>query len=173
MENRFDLEEFVKNNADSFNNEEPEKGHFERFQAKLGQKSKVRPLIMQSMKYAAVFVFLITGFFAVRSFNWFEKPKYQAETGNQDEDFNEVMSFYNMQLEQKQDELNKLTCKNSDNQKTEVNRDLSELKNSFAELKSEFNANPNNQMIKNAIINNYQNQLDIYNLVIKNLQNYC
>ena len=173
MENRFDLEEFVKNNTDLFNDEEPDKGHFDRFQAKLGQKSKVRPLIIQSMKYAAVVVLLITGFFTVRSFNWFEKPVYQAETINQEDDFNEVMSFYNMQVEQKQDELNKLTCKNSDGQKSEVNKDLSELKNSFAELKNELQANPENQMVKNAIINNYQTQLDVYNLVIKNLQNYC
>jgi hypothetical protein len=173
MEKRFDIEEFVNNNMDLFNNEEPANGHFERFQSKLGNQNKIRPLILRSMKYAAILVFLITGIFVVREFDPFQKNDYQAQNINQEDDFNEVMNYYSMQLNQKQQELDKLTCKNTDNQKTIVNQDLSELKSSFIELSNELKSNPDSQPVKNAIITNFQTQIDVYNLVIKNLQNYC
>jgi hypothetical protein len=173
MGKRIDIEEFVKNNLELFNNEEPTNGHFERFQSKLGKKNKIRPLIVRSLKYAAIIVFLMTGIFVVRTFDLFQNHDYQAQNINQEDDFIEVMMYYNMQLDQKQQELNKLTCKNTDNQKSIVNQDLSELKSSFTELTTELRSNPENQMLKNAIITNFQTQIDIYNLVIKNLQNYC
>jgi hypothetical protein len=175
MEKRFDIEEFVKTNIDMFNTDEPAEGHFERFQSKLGQgqERKIRPLIMRSLKYAAILIFVIGGVFTARYFDWFQKTEYQAENTNQEEDFKEVMMYYTMQLDEKQQELDKLTCKNTDNQKNVVNEDLTELKSSYHELTQELKSNPDNQQVKNAIITNFQTQIDVYNLVIKNLQNYC
>jgi hypothetical protein len=173
MEKRLDIEEFVKNNLELFNDEEPSEAHFERFRLKLKGKSKIKSLINRSLKYAAIFIFLITGFVSVYYFNLFQNKKYQAESINNEEDFGEVISFYDMQLNQKQNELNNLTCKNSDEQKKLVTQDLSELRNSFMELKNELNANPDNPNIKNAIINNFQTQIEVLSIVIKNLQAYC
>lgn len=174
MENKFNLEEFVKNNEELFNSEEPPEGHFERFQAKLDRKSgKSRSFLYKSMKYAAVILVLISGFLILDQTNIFKNNDVIVENFNEDEEFTEVASFYNSQIDQKFEELNNITCKQADGQKEVVNNDMLELNKSFEDLKDELNNNPNNPMIRNAMISNYQMRIDVLDMVIKTLKNYC
>ena len=174
MENKFDLEEFVKNNEVLFNAEEPPEGHFDRFQAKLDRKSgKSRSLLYRSMKYAAVIILLISGFLIYDQGNIFNKNDVFAENINEDNDFSEASSYYDSQINQKFTELNNITCKQGEGQKEIVNNDLNELSKSFEDLENELNNNPNNPMIRNAMINNYQMRIDVLDMVINKLKTYC
>lgn len=174
MEKKFDLEEFVKNNQNLFNTEEPPEGHFDRFNAKLNRKSgKSRSLLYRSMKYAAVIIFLISGFLIYDQGNIFNKNDVLVENNNEEEDFSEVASYYDSQIDQKFEELNSITCKQGESQKETVNNDLNELTESYEELQSELNNNPNNPIVRSAVINNYQMRIEILDIVINKLKNYC
>ena len=174
MEKKFDLEGFIKNNKALFNTEEPPEGHFDRFQAKLDRKSgKSRSLLYRSMKYAAVIVLLISGYFAYDKADIFNKNEELAENINEEEDFTEVANYYDSQIDQKFEELNNITCKPGDGQKEIVNNDLNELLESYNELENELISNPENPMVRNAVINNYQMRIEILDIVINKLKNYC
>lgn len=171
MEKKYNLEDFVNENIDLFNTEEPLEGHFDRFKEKLEMQSssKGKSFVLRSMKYAAAVALVVAAVFIWQNIN---TSSVYAQSGD-DEEFSEIASYYNSQIEIKYEELNTITCKSGSDQKTEVNNDLSELTESYNELQNEFKDDPNNPMIKDALIKNYQMRLDILNMVINTLKNYC
>jgi len=177
MENKFDIEDFVKNNNQLFNQEEPDKGHFDRFKAKLEQNSKKKnnKILRISMRITSVAAVLVLGFVIFNHTNDFVKSKKISETISfeTNENFNEVSDFYQSQIDSKINEINHLECKKSVNQKEQINEDLSELTNSFNELNNEYKNNPDNPMIQNAMITNYQTRVSMLDMIADKLKKYC
>lgn len=175
MEKKYDLEDFINENIELFNAEEPAEGHFERFKAKLEQKStsKGRSIVFRPLRYAAVIILVISAFFVWRYTDVFTGGNAFAQMNQDEEEFAEISNFYNAEIEKKYNELNSITCKSGNDQKESVNEDLSELTKSYTELEDEFKENPENQMIKEAMIENYQMRINILDMVINTLKTYC
>lgn len=177
MENKFDIENFIKKNYQMFNQDEPDEGHFERFKAKIEQNSKTkrRNFIQISIKFSSIAAILIIGFIIFNHTDNFLKTQKISESISfeTDEDFEEVTGFYQSQIDSKINEINHLECKQSDNQKEQINKDLNELTNSFNELNNEYKNNPENSMIKNAMITNYQTRVSMLNMIANKLKKFC
>ncbi len=175
MENKnFEIEKFVKENYDLFNSEEPKYGHFDRFKSKLDPQVKRRSLFKESLKYAAVVLFLISAFFIYDTYDSTNDSTFISDNNSGiDEDFTEISAFYNSELENKYTDFDAVTCKAGDNQKQMINEDLEELNNAYYELQTEYRMNPENTTVKNALINNYRMRIDILDRIIITLKNYC
>jgi flagellar basal body-associated protein FliL len=175
MEKKYDLEDFVSENIDLFNTEEPPEGHFDRFKEKLEQNSasKGKSIVYRSLRYAAVIVLLISAFFVWQYTDIFTGSGSFAQVSDEEEEFTEIANYYDAQINEKYNELNSITCKAGNEPKTEVNNDLLELTGAYEELENEYKENPDNEIIKDAIIQNYQMRLDILDMVIGTLKNYC
>jgi hypothetical protein len=70
-------------------------------------------------------------------------------------------------------QFNSISCKQGNNQKSIINADLNELNEEYIELQNEFKYNPENSTIKNALISNYRMRIDILDMIIIRLKNYC
>lgn len=175
MENiKFEIEKFVKENYDKFNSKEPKTGHFDRFKSRLDPQIKSRNLFKESLKYAAVVLFLISAFFIYDTNKSVNDSSFLSANSNSiDEDFTEITGFYNTKLENKYADFDAVTCRAGDTQKEMINEDLEELNDAYFELKSEYELNPGNTNIKNALIDNYRKRIDILDMIIITLKNYC
>jgi len=174
MESKYELEDFVNENLELFNNEEPPEGHFERFKAKLEQKSvsKDKRIVFKPLRYAAAVALVISAFLIWQYSGVFTGGNF-ASVNEDEEEFTEISNFYNAEINKKYDELNSITCKSGNEQKESVNNDLNELTNSYKDLEEEFIENPENQLIKEAMIENFQTRLNILDMVINTLKTYC
>jgi len=175
MENKkFEIEKFVKKNYNLFNSEEPKNGHFDRFKSRLDPQVKSRNMFAESLKYAAVVIFLISAFFIYDNYNSTNDSTFLSDNSSGiDEDFTEITAFYNSELENKYTDFDAVTCKAGDTQKQMINEDLEELNNAYFELQTEYKMNPENISVKNALINNYRMRIDILDMIIITLKNYC
>ncbi len=172
MKHKIEIEDFINKNSELFNSEEPKEGHLNRFQSKLQTNNK--NIFLKSIKYAAAVIFLFSAFFIYNNYNGFSKNEQISDnTNNVNEDFSDINNFYSSQLEVKYSELDAVTCKQGNKQKQSINNDLSELDNEYVKLLAEYNSNPENTKIKNALINNYRMRINILDMVIKTLKNYC
>lgn len=174
MKNNFELEDFVKKNYDLFNSEVPKEGHLDRFKSKLEGQKKRKSLFLESLKYAAVIIVLVSMFFIYDNYSETSGTQVVADFNNDgDEDFTEIASFYDSQLEDKYSEFDAIVCQSGNSQKQTINEDLNELNNTYFELQNEYKMNPGNEMVKNALIDNYRMRIDILDLIINTLHNYC
>jgi hypothetical protein len=177
MENKFDIEDFVNKNFGSFNQEEPDEGHFERFKQKIQQNSKrkISKTTQHTIRISSVAAMLILGLIIFNHTNDFLKTKKTSETVNfeKDESFDETSRYYQAQIDSKTNEIKQLECKQSNNQKKQINEDLNELTNSFNELYRDYKNNPDNANIKNAMITNYQTRVSMLNMIAKKLKTFC
>ncbi len=171
---KFELESFVKENYNLFNSEEPKKGHFDRFKSRLDPQVRKRNLFTESLKYAAVVLFLISAFFIYDTYNSTNDSTFLSDNNTGiDDDFSEVTGFYNTELESKYADFDAVTCKAGDTQKQKINEDLEDLNDAYFELQAEYKMNPENTTVKNALIDNYRMRIDILDMIITTLKNYC
>jgi hypothetical protein len=177
MKKKIDLENFVKQNQNLFNLEEPNEGHFERFKAKLEEQPVRKNLFIgRAMRYAAVIVLLISGVLIYTQtglFNGNSGALAESSEIEINEEFSEISNFYDSQIDIKLEEIDQIQCKQGTDQRSAIGNDLEELNASYAELKNEYTNDPENQMIQNALINNYQMRLSILDMVVDKLKNYC
>jgi len=176
INNKIDLEDFINDNKSLFDTEVPKNGHFERFQMKLNSQEKPKRLLYNVLKYAAAVIFLISTFFIYE--NYLNINNKEIITENEidiEDDFSDVSNFYSSRLDAKFEEFNSVSCKNVEDQKQKqiIQDDIDELKNEYNELMIEYKLNPNNNLIKNALISNYRLRIDTLGRVINNLKKYC
>ncbi len=167
------IEDFIKENPEVFDTEEPRDGHFERFQSKLGHSKqfRIKKIAYKSMKYAAAVIVLVSLFVVYNQYS--SKDKTVIGTNIYVDEFTQATSYYNSLVEKKIEELEMLSCSNGETEKFTIKEDMIDLNNSHSELQSELSKNPENEQVKNAIINNYQMRIDFLDMVIGKLKNYC
>jgi hypothetical protein len=170
------LENYIHENRELFDLDEPNPEHFKRFELKLEfeEKHKIR-FSKKLLKYASVFA-LVISVSAVVKFGFLTNKKTADRISNNaqiNSEFYETENYYQKNYENGLAELNKMSCKSSDNQKIMVLKDIDDLNESYEELKSELKKNPMDSRIKNAMINNYENKIKLLDLVITELKKNC
>jgi len=89
-----DIERLILDNLDELNNQEPNEGHFERFEQKLNQQGKKKNNLRMIWRVAAAAVFL---FLAVNQAVIYLAPSNQDQTvtlGSLSEEYREVEFYY-------------------------------------------------------------------------------
>jgi hypothetical protein len=171
------LEDFIRNNKESFNSFELSEHHFEHFQQKLNKQKRNTINTRHWLSIAAGFAFLITLTVFVRYQYMKTENAVNAITvvslSDISPQYKEVENFYKAGLDQKIDEFQKLDCQIDQEQKKMINSELEQLDEVYFSLQKELKVNLNDKRIINAMINNYQNRIQFLELVIGQIKKNC
>jgi hypothetical protein len=166
------IEKLIIDNMDELNSEEPPAGHFERFSDRLHAKSKVRTFNWQMVwKVAAVVVFV---FLAVNQVRMWITPQ-QKETvslAGISPEYAEVEFFYTSSIQSGIDTWNSLAATGvmSETENELMQQEFKEFERRFEEIQKEFEANPYDERVINAMLEYYQAKLSVINMIVNKLQ---
>lgn len=170
MEN---IEDIIRNNLNTFNEEEPSNGHFERFNRKLEvlyQASAPKRSIVPYLLKAAVVTLLVT-LSSLWTWDHFIRPDSSRMTlGQVSPEYKEVESYYIHQVSLVKDEIINITPNNNPEQKAELLKEMKNMDSVYVSLQKELKANPNDERIINAMIKHYQTKLEIMTYIVNQLQ---
>lgn len=173
------LDKFISENAGSFNDSEPDHGHFKRFSEKLDRESMVDTFRVKRnlmLRIAAVILILITATVVVFDLGMKRFSKtfeiYNAGTGLNIEMEN-AMSYYEGQTLNRLGEFNKLACCGEEqvHLNSMVSSELNELDANIAELKQSLLKNPDNERLQDALIQNQQMKGQVLENMINQMKN--
>ncbi|MBU2650861.1 MAG: hypothetical protein KKA81_07990 [Bacteroidetes bacterium] len=169
------LEKKIRSNKETFDVREPEPGHMERFEAKLnslaasGNNSPVILSWKRLYRIAAASVILM----AVSAVILLMVPREQngAMAAVLPENLQEVKQYYDFQTEEKLDKISE--CGIPDEQVSEIRNlameELSKLETQNEELIKEYNSNPGNKKVEQALIRNFKTKSDILDNIIERI----
>ena len=174
------LDEFINKNRAEFDTEEPNVEHFQNFANKLTEisdskkQSKVK-LIYPFIGIASSIVLLAALFFL------FEIPSknkvnsaHQMLLSDVSIEYKEAEIFFINDVKTKSTELKKLKCnKIAERQVEIVFKELNQLDIVYTSLQKDLASNEGDQRIIDAMLNNYQTQVEILDAVISELKANC
>lgn len=170
------LEKFVRENRVAFDDKTPKHLVWEGIEARLNQQvapettPKIIPLrsrLYQYTKIAAVALLLLTIGGFMGSYWTSQKQTEQLSFGAINEEYQELETFYSEQVNLQMTQLKKYRIDES------LMNDIKELDASFSELKKELKRSgkeADNEVIINAMIENYQSKIDILERVLNHLE---
>jgi hypothetical protein len=172
-----DLERFVNENLELFNDAEPGADHFEKFRNRLEQEESAGSKMKRSgmmLKIAAVILIIITigAFIFDRSIHGLRNMLIpQTATVIFPADINDAMQYYSHQASQGMNEINQLAGSGEEARhlRDMTLNDLRSLDANTAELTRAYRQNPDDDRITSAIIRNQQMKETIINNVIQQL----
>jgi len=166
------LEKQIRANRQNFDSQEPSAGHMERFEQKL-RKQPSRSLfsrIPYALK-AAVVLLLV----ALSSILIYEQARiYYANQRvlslkDISNEFGEAEYYYTSLINNKYQEINRLNI-DDPKQKEMLMIELEEMDKLFHSLQKDFQSNPNDQRVINAMISHYQLKLEVMSQIIRQLE---
>ncbi len=154
------LEKYFEKNRLAFNDEEPDAGHFARFEQKLdsgfGRKDRFHSrTLMLRIAAGLLILFTVTVFivdFAMNRFN--HQPARYSISG----EVQDAVNFYDDAAAIELGSIKKLACCGKDSKEVYADAagELKSLDESAAELKKALRNNPNEERIQSALIQNQQ-----------------
>ncbi|NOY36664.1 MAG: hypothetical protein GXO83_03725 [Chlorobi bacterium] len=163
-----DLERYIINHRDTFE-QEPEKGHADRFQRKMArqQRRKLVQLMWPATKIAAVILLIIF------SGMWIIDHTLKQSTVTASfipiPEYAEAEHFYATQVNLKYNELKHIRFLGDTAQKEIMLKELTGMDSLYLELQHDLNANPGDERVLQAMIEYYQVKLDVLNNIIQQL----
>lgn len=172
-----DIEKYIKDHLDEFGSNEPEPGHFRRFEDRLAKESAgMRPLHSRStlMRIAALIVVLVTVSVFIFDFATRQFRESFAGDGNTSElplEIREAEQYYDNITTTQIATLNHLAAHHDDAGRVSsaALKEIQGLDATIDELKESLTASPGNERIMDAIIRNQQMKETILNTIIARL----
>ena len=167
------IEEIIRNNNDFFEDAEPSKGHFERFNRKLEimrlgnvPNKSIVPYLLR----AAVVTLLVT-LSSLWTWDHFIRTGSSRMTlGEVSPQYQEVENYYLHQVTLMEGELVPVNMKNNPEQKVMLMNEMKSMDSVYVSLQKELKANPNDERIINAMIEHYQTKLEIMTYIVNQLK---
>jgi hypothetical protein len=181
MEKRDNIEDLILNNLEGLNDNEPSEGHFERFEARLGQMNKRKKIINLDVVWkvaaAAVFALLLIN----QAIIWFapaEKPQLAGEPRNAftlatvSSEYEEVEFYYTNAINVGITQWEKLVEQGmiSEEEQQMMEHELKDFEQVFLKLQNDLSLSPNDERVINAMLEYYQTKLSLINMIIEKLQ---
>ena len=186
-----ELKHFIEQNRSQFDDCEPMDGHFDRFMQKLeaDKRRTIGPSRSQILKIAAVAVIALVLGTVVAGTSIHRGVKLiETEMANVDREapmklverttryvkakvepeYSETQKYYISLVDNRLDEIRK-TETVDEKQKAELLKEMSEMDELFINLHKELKANPDNEVLIDAMINHYQTKIEVLNQIITNL----
>ena len=168
-----ELERLIINNRQSFEDEEPMEGHFERFEVRLQKASKPTRVFdfRMVLKIAAVVVFALLAVNQTRL--WLVPEKEEAlSLGSISEEYREVEFYYTNAISTGMDQWEKLGNEGliSESEQQMMLQEQQEFDQMYQKLQQELESNPEDERVINAMLEYYQARMNIINLIINKLQ---
>ena len=167
------IEEIIRNNKDFFEEAEPSKGHFERFNRKLEvrfQSNTPKRSIVPYLLRAAVVTLLVT-LSSLWTWDHFIRPGSSRMTLSQvSPQYKEVESYYVHQVNMMEGEIVNVDLKNNPEQKEMLMNEMKSMDSVYVSLQKELKVNPNDERIINAMLEHYQTKLKIMTYIVDQLK---
>ena len=167
------LEHIIAENREFFNNAEPKKGHFDRFEAKLdkefGRKKKFNLKIVWQVAAAVAFTFL-----AINQALLLFTPKEQEKLplASVSPEYGEIETYYVSAINTSLTNWNTFQKEGilTAEEKLLFAEEMKEFDTTFKNLQEELKANPNDERVINAMIEFYQSKLNVITIIIDNMK---
>jgi hypothetical protein len=167
------IEDIIRNSLDTFIEEEPSVGHFERFNRKLEiicQANAPKRSIVPYLLKAAVVTLLVT-LSSLWTWDHFIRPGSSRTTLSQvSPEYKEVESYYVHQVNLAEDEIVNVDLTNSPEQKEVLLNEMNNMDSVYVSLQKELKANPGDERIINAMIEHYQTKLEVMTYIVSQLK---
>lgn len=166
------IEKIILDNLEALDGMEPPAGHFERFEERLKGESKVRTIhwnIVWKVAAAAVFLFLAVN----QALIWFVPKQTQPLTlAAVSPQYAEVEFYYTSSIRTGLNNLNSLAGEGviSAEENQMIHQEFEALENRYEELLKDLQAHPGDERVINALIEYYQNKLNVITLILNKLQ---
>lgn len=179
-----DLKDYIKNNREIFDDQEPGEGHFERFEALLNKKDQVKPSIEVKknlkrhnlLKYISVAASI--AILAVIGFHFYEPNKIiptKSDTENIQsisDEFRATNNYYQRQMEsQIADIMCKLSDTDTENQ-SQLSDDLKQIMDNNKTFVDEMASNDNKELAIHYLIKHYKKNIQILKNINEKLGKY-
>jgi hypothetical protein len=161
------MDDFIRNNAEHFNTEEPPEGHLNRFYEKLGASGKYGKtrLLALMLRVAAI---LVVGIFIAaimyKSVTTYHSVLQDDSCPNRE--LCEAEDFYSRQVEKYYNRIEKMPFNNDPTTRKEILKELREMDSQVAVMKEDLKQNPNDERVIHSIINYYQEKIDLMDMII-------
>jgi hypothetical protein len=167
------IDDVIRNNRDFFEEAEPSKGHFERFNRKLEKRfriSTVKRSIVPYLLKAAVVTLLVT-LSSLYTWDHFIRPGSSRMTlGQVSPQYREVENYYIHQVNMMEGEIINIDLKNNPDQKAVLMNEMRSMDSVYVSLQKELKANPDDERIINAMIEHYQTKLEVMTYIVNQLK---
>jgi hypothetical protein len=167
------IEDYIRNNKDFFEDQEPSEGHMERFSRKLEVRCQSRVIKRSIVPYllkAAVVTLLVT-LSSLWTWDHFLNPNSKRMTlGQVSPQYKEVESYYVHQVNLMESEIGDINLSNNPAQKEMLMNELKSMDSTYVSLQKELKANPNDERIISAMIEHYQTKLDVMTFIVNQLK---
>ncbi|HOO83333.1 MAG TPA: hypothetical protein PLS94_02120 [Prolixibacteraceae bacterium] len=148
--------------------DEPDQGHFDRFEIKL-DKGKQKVLLNRTYLWPAIAAIFVLGFFLFRPAT--ENKQKQTTLGEVSDQYAQVEYYYTTAIQQKTEKIKALNEQlGPDNAIQLLVNELEEYDQVYEQLCTDLNAAPNDQRVINALIAYYQTKLEISQKILENIQ---
>jgi hypothetical protein len=165
------IDELIRSNRDFFEDEEPSKGHLERFSRKLesrfGTVTMKRSIVPYLLK-AAVVTLLVT-LSSLWTWDNFIRPERGMALRDVSPEYREVENYYLHQVNLMESEISSVSFTDAEHQ-TELKREMESMDSVYIQLQKELKANPNDERIINAMIEHYQTKLEVMTYIVNQLK---
>ncbi len=167
------IDEIISNNKDFFEDAEPSKGHFERFNRKLemrfqtkAAKRSIGPYLLR----AAVVTLLVT-LSSLWTWDHFIRPGSSRMTlGDVSPQYKEVENYYLHQVNLMESEIGTAEITNNAEQRVMLMKEMKTMDSTYVSLQKELKANPNDERIINAMIEHYQTKVEVMSYIVNQLK---
>jgi hypothetical protein len=167
------IEDIIRNNRDLFEDKEPLKGHFERFNSLLearlhagGVKRSIVPYLLK----AAVVTLLVTLSSLWVWDNFLSKQGTRMTLGEVSPQFREVENYYIHQVNLLENEINTVNISDDPEHKNMLTSEMRSMDSVYVQLQKELKANPNDERIISAMIEHYQTKLEVMSYIVNQLK---
>jgi hypothetical protein len=165
------IDDLIRSNRDFFDEEEPSKGHLERFNRKLENKfgtATVRRSIVPYLLKAAVVTLLVT-LSSLWTWDHFIRPERGMALSDVSPEYREVENYYIHQVNLMESEISTSSFTDSEHQ-SELKTEMESMDSVYLQLQKELKANPNDERIINAMIEHYQTKLEVMSYIVIQLK---
>ncbi len=166
------IEQLIAGNLEELNSSEPDSGHFERFEARLKAEKRVISFNWTTVwKVAAAVVFVLMAVNQVHL--WLaEDEKAPVGLAGISPEYAEIEFFYTSSIQSGIDSWNSMAASGvvskADDQMMQL--ELMEFERRYEEIRKEFEANPYDERVINALLGYYQAKLSIIEMIVSKLQ---
>lgn len=167
MEDKYQLEHFIKTNRSLFDDKVPDSGLWQKIDQQLpNQKREGIVISFKSIRMAASFLLILTAGIWIGSQYNTQKSKIDYTATPELRQLKETEVYYNTLVSQKLNQLQDPVAK------TNVEADLKQLDDIYQEIRKEMlqNKYANSQILIDAMIKNYKTKVDILESIL-NKQN--
>ena len=147
------IEDFIKQNREAFDSQEPRAGHEARFLEKLPRQKTRKMVYLRYVAAAAVIAFLVTLSGLYIHDNWITEPVQELPTlADAGPKYAEAEAYFVSTIEQQHETINSLTGDNMKAEKAQFEKDLKEMDQLYKKLQKDLDANPGDPRDRKSVV---------------------